>query len=114
MRHRHDAVRRLQACLHDVHVLAPDGVVQHEHVPVVLVQLQQACVREGRAALVGHVVDHKHAAGKGQLVVVAVVGLEGRGGGRGSEGRLVVGGGGRTTGCSIPAGGSGQCSSAAP
>ena len=73
----HDAVGVLESGLHDVHVLAADGVVQAEGLRVLGRDLQGPQLGHGAPPLVGHVVDDKDAAGVGHLAVVTIVRLQG-------------------------------------
>lgn len=74
--HRDNLVSSDEPRLHDVHVLATNGVVQPKQLLVVLRHLQLVELIHRSAPLMRDVVDDKHAARVGHLVVVPVVRLQ--------------------------------------
>ena len=70
-----NAVRGNEGCLHDVHMLPANGIVQAEEVVMVARNLHWVHFIHGTPALMCNVVDDKDAAGKCQLVVLPVVDL---------------------------------------
>lgn len=73
----HHSVGGDDACLHDVHVLPADGVIQAEHLPVGGRDLHLGQLCHGPSPLVGDVVDHQQAASVCHLSVVSIVSLYG-------------------------------------
>lgn len=75
MRHCNNAVRGDEGCLHDVHVLSPNRIVQAEEILVMARNLHWVHFSHGTSALVCNVVNHKDTPRIGQLVVLPVMNL---------------------------------------
>ncbi len=76
MRHRNNLVCSDQPRLHNIHMLPPNGIIQLEQLPIMFRNLEIIQLIHGTPPLVGNVVNDKHTASIGHLVIIAVVRLE--------------------------------------